>query len=409
MTLSRSQIGSVLIGNIIEHYDTALFALLSPFLAPLFFPEQSPIVALILTYCIVPLGLLAKPVGSLIFGRIGDSWGRIAALRLSLFGTALASLWMMALPTAHEIGIFAPILLAVGRVLQTFFSSAETIGGALCILETSEESRKDFLSGAYSASTIAGILLASCSVMVLSSFNLIEYWRVLYLLGASTAFIGTLLRAYTSEITTTHRENFSLNLFWQYRRPIFSIALTAGFSYATYSIALVLMNGFLPLITSTSAKQALELNSALLCLDFLLLPLFGYLSGKFGRERMMVSAAALTAMLGAPLFMLLEGASFAIIAAVRLIFVILGVWFCASFHAWSQELVPRKNRYTIVAFAYALGAQIFGTPTTAITLWIYHETGSVTLSSLYWVCLAFSATVAVGVDAIMSPVQNEQR
>ena len=88
---SRLHLWSACLGNLFEHYDTALFSFLSPFLAPLIFPQQDPITALILTYAIIPLGKLAKPIGAIIFGWIGDLYGRAYALYLSLTGMAIIS------------------------------------------------------------------------------------------------------------------------------------------------------------------------------------------------------------------------------------------------------------------------------------------------------------------------------
>ena len=84
--VTRPQLLSACLGNLFEHYDTALFGFLSPFLAPLFFPDQDPVTALILTFAMIPLGMLARPIGSLAFGYIGDVYGRANALFISLIG-----------------------------------------------------------------------------------------------------------------------------------------------------------------------------------------------------------------------------------------------------------------------------------------------------------------------------------
>src|SRR5204862_5975364 len=90
-SISHSRFWSAWLGNFFEHYDTALFGFLSPFLAPLIFPDKEPIVALILTYAIIPLGMLARPIGSLVFGYIGDVYGRKQALFLTLAGMSCVS------------------------------------------------------------------------------------------------------------------------------------------------------------------------------------------------------------------------------------------------------------------------------------------------------------------------------
>src|SRR5262249_38651761 len=110
MKTSRSQFWNTCFGNFFEHYDTALFGFLSPFLAPLIFPEKDPMTALILTYAMLPLGMLARPFGSLVFGYLGDVYGRKYALFLTLSGMAFISCCTALSPTYNQVGILAPIL-----------------------------------------------------------------------------------------------------------------------------------------------------------------------------------------------------------------------------------------------------------------------------------------------------------
>src|ERR1700688_1495282 len=112
---SRGQLWNACLGNLFEHYDTALFGFLSPFLAPLIFPKQEAITALILTYAIIPLGMLARPLGSLVFGYIGDMYGRKHALFLTLTGIALVSGGIAFIPTYVQAGMLAPLLFFLGR------------------------------------------------------------------------------------------------------------------------------------------------------------------------------------------------------------------------------------------------------------------------------------------------------
>src|SRR5579863_4289600 len=94
-----------IVGNFLEHYDNALFGLLAPFIAPLFFEKSDPVTALILTYGMMPLGLITRPLGSLFFGTIGDRWGRRRALSYSLLGMTVATMGIGCLPVYKDIGI----------------------------------------------------------------------------------------------------------------------------------------------------------------------------------------------------------------------------------------------------------------------------------------------------------------
>src|SRR5687767_13999143 len=116
-------IAAGLIGNVVEHHDKALFALLAPFIGPLFFAPSDPITALIDTYLIFFIGLRARPLGALLFGIIADTYGRKQALSFSIIGMCLTTAAMGCLPTYSTAGIFAPILLASTRLLQNFFAA----------------------------------------------------------------------------------------------------------------------------------------------------------------------------------------------------------------------------------------------------------------------------------------------
>lgn len=407
MTSSRSitrwQIYSAFLGNLFEHYCTALFGLLSPFLAPLFFPTHHPTTALILTYAIIPLGMLARPLGALFFGYIGDVYGRRHALFLSLLGMAVITALIAFSPTYRQIGIFAPVLLSMGRIGQNFFAAGEIIGGAVYLLEHTPEKRQDLISSFYNSSTIGGALLASGGVSLLYYFDCMESgWRGLYLLGCLTGIFGCFLRLKLPDSSPNEKKimlNYTLSnllkIFWEWRQPLLLVIVASGFYYATYSVALVLINGFVPLVSSITQAQVMSLNTFLLIFDFLLLPLFGLLAMRFSRKKMMFYAALCAAFSGIPLFFLLEGASFYMLLLVRVNLVIIGVWFSATFHSWSQKLVPATHRYIILSFGYAIGSQLLGAPTAAISLWIFQQTGIVSSVAWYWVFLALASSIGI--------------
>jgi MHS family proline/betaine transporter-like MFS transporter len=393
---------SMLLGNLFEHYDNALFSLLSPFLAPLFFPGHDPLTALILTYCIIPLGMLARPIGSLVFGYIGDTRGRKEALVLALTGMAITSAFMGFLPTYHQVGFLAPILLSIGRILQNFFISGETVGAAIYLIENTPESHKDLASSYYNASTIAGVLLTSLGVSILCALHLIqEWWRLLYLIGCGTAVFGVLIRINTTmdssllHNSTTSSVKFVLKTCWKRRNSLITIAVASGFSYACYILALVMMNSFVPLVSSISQTEMMHLNTFLLVVDFLLLPLFGFLTNQFSREKMMVVSGLVALLAGVPLFWFLQGASLFVVILVRFTLVMIGVWFSAPFHSWAQNLVPPSHRYTVISFAYAIGSQLLGGPTAAFSLWLFQKTHWIGSAACYWMLLGLLASYLI--------------
>ena len=397
MKIFQKQFWSVCLGNLFEHYDTALFGFLSPFLAPLFFPQQEPLTALILTYAIIPLGMLMRPLGALFFGYLGDVKGRGRALFVSLLGMGCLSFCIASIPTFEKVGALAPLLFCVARLMQNFLASGEIMGGAIFLLEETEEKRHDLLSSFYSASTSGGILLASFGVYFVCTFSSAESgWRWLYVVGGVTAFFGCILRGGQRDLPPIKNPCGDIaQTLWSYRKVIALIAVSSGFSYASYSVALVLTNGLIPLVSSVTKEEVIELNTALLVLDLALLPLFGWISSKISREKLMLGASLCALISGIPLFLMLEQASWMGIVGVRICFVVLGVAFCAPLHAWLQKLVPETHRYLVISFGYALGSQLLGSPTAVISLWLFKQTEMISSVSWYWMALAFLTTLGI--------------
>ncbi|MFS8563381.1 MAG: hypothetical protein LVR00_03245 [Rhabdochlamydiaceae bacterium] len=204
----------------------------------------------------------------------------------------------------------------------------------------------------------------------------------------------------SQKITIPHKARQPLaqigKTLWAYRRPASLIAIGAGFSYASYSVALVLINGLVPLVTSITKEQVMQLNSALLILDFVMLPLCGWISSKISRERLMIGASLAALLSALPLFLMLEQATWATVVAIRIFLVFLGVAFSAPLHAWAQSLIPESHRYLVISFGYAMGSQLLGAPTAAISLWLFKETGSITSIVWYWMALAIVAALVIG-------------
>jgi len=384
--LKLPKVWGAFLGNFFEHYDTALFTALAPFLAPIFFPHESFLASLIYTYALIPLGMAARPLGAVLFGRVGDRYSRETALFYSMGGMALVSFLLAFCPE----GVWGAVILGVGRFLQNLFASGESMGGAIYILEKAPKEKHDLLSSLFSMSTVAGILAASLAVTVLyHTVGVEQGWRLLYLIGCATGLCGMALRRNPDAEKRGERPVSNLlETAWTYRRAIGIIALASGFTYATFSVGLVLMNGFIPLVTPFSKGEMVQLNVFLLAYMMLALPLLGKLATRISRELLMRLALA-TVVVAAPLlFYLLAESSFSEIVAIRVLLVTLGVAYSSSFHAWAQQLVPKECRYFVVSVGYALGTQLFGGPCSAVSLWLYYATEIPWVASLYWVGLA---------------------
>lgn len=397
------------IGTTLEFYDTAVFSLLAPFLAPLFFPSFDPITAMILTYGALSIGSFGKPLGSLFFGYFGDRFGRLRAMSNCMIGLAIVTGLAGCLPTYQQAGYLAPLLMTFARFFQNFFIGGETAGGAVFILEHTKESKHSLISSLYGCSMIAGIVLASGLITLISwSGNMATLWRVPFLFGFFTAVAGIFLRRNAQESPQfVAKKTPELSIFKslnRYKIPFLGIMGVSGFSSCNYILAFILPNGFLPKVSSITSTEIMAINTFLLLIDMALLPLFGWLSDWLSPRRSMLIAAAASSALAFPLYSFFDGANWMQIVFVRTMLVALGVWFSAPLHAWIQTLVPLQSRYLVLSLGYALGSQLIGGPAASLSLWLYRETGWVGAPGLYWTAAASFAALCIS----LQPKKNEK-
>ncbi|MBS0627048.1 MAG: hypothetical protein JSS09_02430, partial [Verrucomicrobia bacterium] len=181
----------------------------------------------------------------------------------------------------------------------------------------------------------------------------------------------------------------------QYKTSLLLIILASGFSHVTYTLSFTFMNGFIPLITSFSKTKVMLLNTNLLALDMILLPLFGYLAHKLGKEKIMLTGSLCAVFLAIPLFALLPNSSIYDVTFVRTSLIIFGIAFAAPYYAWAIELVPSKHRYLILALGSSLGSQLIGAPSSAICLWLYKITKLTLVPGLYLMASGLFASLAL--------------
>jgi hypothetical protein len=160
-------------------------------------------------------------------------------------------------------------------------------------------------------------------------------------------------------------------------------------------VALVLMNGYIPLVSSITQKEILQINTYLLLIDCMSLPFFGWISSKIKREYGMIVSSLAVLLFAFPLTQSLENGSLSQVILVRTLFVLFGVSFFAPFHAWAQELVPRNVRYLVISLGYALGTQLLGSPTASFSLWCFQKTHHPLSLCGYWMFLAWASIFSI--------------
>ena len=187
-------------GTALEFYDFALFGLLAPVFSTLFFPKEDPIAALIASYGIFAAGFLIRPLGGIVFGYIGDTFGRKRAMVISIIAMMLPTSLIGFLPTYEQIGLLAPIILTLCRLLQGLCAGGEFSGAAIFVIEHAQENKKYFSGSLVTASSVIGMLAASTMASLCALEGVPTWgWRIPFLLCIPIGLLGFYIRKNTQE------------------------------------------------------------------------------------------------------------------------------------------------------------------------------------------------------------------
>ncbi len=408
---------SILIGNTMDHFDTALYGFLAPLLAGIFFPNHDKIVALILTYSVLATSLFTRPIGSYFFGVIAKKYGGVFALSHSLIGVALTTSLIGLIPSHTQIGWLAPLLLVVLRTLQGVYSEGECAIAKLFILENKEEKKAFKASYLYQTSTMVGIILASFISTIVLNVEYNTYWRLYFIFSGFTALIGYFLRKSedivvkpslsSRNLTAGSNKKYKITLrnfwipwrghgmtqssprndvvssllhdlttVWNNKLSILRISFAVGFSYMTYIVPFVFMNSFIPLITDISLETMMKFNTEFLIFDMIMIPIIGHLTKKFHYLKILNGTLILMSLSIIPLWLFLNSSSIWYVNFVRVWIIILGVGFLAPLNCWLNDLFKTADKYMLVGIGSSIGASLIGRLTPSICLMLWHVTGS---------------------------------
>lgn len=192
------------LGNVLEWYDFTLYGTLAPIIANLFFPSKNALVSLIMTFGAFAAGFLMRPLGGIIYGHIGDRFGRKRALIASIILMTIPTVFLGILPTYAFVGILAPLLVTLTRLLQGIAVGGEFTGTMSFLVETAPDNRRGLAGSFALVGVLAGILLGAVVVTVISIVLPQGYlnqwgWRIPFLLGGVLGFAVWLLRRNLSE------------------------------------------------------------------------------------------------------------------------------------------------------------------------------------------------------------------
>jgi Major Facilitator Superfamily len=354
------------LGNVLDHYELALYGLLIPVFSSLFLQGDKQIIAYIKSYAIFPLFLFSRLFGAWFFGKLGDQKSISHALSSTLLGMGITAVFIGFLPILDSISFYFLFGLLM---IQNFFASGEKTGGLLYALDNSFSDRKAIVCSMYEISTILGYILATACVFLLKE-SIYKYWRYLYFFSAGSSILAFLIR---KNITVTDKKSSIKSNIQKANVSSLMIIFIVCFSYVLYYNTMTLMNSWIPLVTQISYLKVLKMNLYLYLIDMAFLPVAGFIGYKYGAKKIMQIAIYLNIFGSFFCFYLFKMDSYLIIFLARVALILPAVLFSALSSYFIYQKVNTKNRFQLIAISSVIGAHL-GKSAPIITYWIYQNT-----------------------------------
>ena len=399
------------VGNLVEWYDWYVYAAFSLYFAQVFFPAGDRTTQLLNTAAIFAVGFLMRPLGGWLLGRYADRNGRKAALLLSVLMMCAGSLIITFTPGYASIGVAAPVLLVLARLLQGLSVGGEYGTSATYLSEMATREHRGFWSSFQYVTLILGHLLALGVLILLQQVLLTDEqlrewgWRIPFAIGALAAVTAVWLRRNMVETETFARSEAvadaigqqgqgTLRALMQHPRAVLTvIGLTMGGTLAFYTYT-TYMHKFLVNSAGLDGRTASMLNASTLLLYMLMQPLVGALSDRIGRRPILIAFGVLGTALTYPILSHLQDVQSAgeafwlILAALAIV-----SGYTAINAVVKAELFPVEVRALGVGLPYALTVALFGGTAEYVALW-FKQAGME--SGFYWyvtACIACSLLV----------------
>ena len=385
----RKAVTGASIGNAVEWFDFAIYGFLATFIAANFFPAGDETAALLNTFAIFAAAFFMRPLGGFVFGPLGDKAGRQRVLALVILLMSGATVLIGLLPTYGSIGVAAPLLLLLLRCLQGFSAGGEYGGGAVYLAEFATERRRGLTITFMVWSGVLGFLLGSVTVTLLQALlpagAMESYgWRIPFLIAGPLGLVGLYIRLrlddtpHFAELSRSDRVAESplreaVTTSW--RAILQVIGLFIVFNIGYYVVFTFLPTYFIKTLEFSKTDAFVSITLASLVALVLILPLAA-LSDRIGRRPLLIAGSVAFAVLGYPLFLLLNSGSLvAAIAAHAALAVIEAIYVSAAVSA-GVELFATTVRYSGFSIGYNICVAGFGGTTPYVVTWLTAQTGS---------------------------------
>lgn len=397
----RKVVASAAIGQFVEWYDFVVYAYAAGIIATLFFPSEDRVASLLATFAVYAVGFVMRPLGGIVFGHFGDVIGRRAVLAVVILLMGASTFAVGLLPTYAQIGLWAPILLLVCRLLQGLSAGGEAMGSNALVAEHAPDHRRGLWVGfTYSFANLPAVFAALFVLLLSSQLSTDSYeswgWRIPFLFGGVISLIGLYIRFRVEEspafMATKSADRVTRtpirNVLRHHRRSLgfaFAMASLSGLGFYTLT---GYFSTYLSEAVGLSSGDALISNSIALTVAFIAMPLGGLLSDHIGRRPTLLLGAGLSALASLPAYLLASAGSLATaVAGQCLLALALGLFF-GPVGIVFLELFPTRNRYSGAAIGYNAAYLVFGGTAPLFSIYLVDVTGSLLAPAIYMAVLS---------------------
>ncbi|MDI9897449.1 MFS transporter [Rhodococcus sp. IEGM 1381] len=392
-------------GTAVEYYEFGVYGYLAVVIGPLFFPSSDPTASLLSTLAVFGSAFLMRPLGGIVLGRLGDRIGRKPVLITTVVGMGTATAVVGLLPTAETVGVLAPLALLLVRLAQGFFAGGEVTGSATYLAESAPNGRRGFF-GAFTPVGVAlgggtAALVAGLTSTILTDEQVRDFgWRIPFLLALPLIALTLVARSKLEDshefLAASEREEPAKTplreVFTEHTGAMFKVIFLAIGSNTGYWVGLIFMNIYLTTYLGYSKSNTFWIMGAISLFVATLMPIFGGLSDKVGRKKVITVGFLGYAILVLPAMIVMDQGSFALAVGAMVVLALpMPIVQSVTYPTYAEQF-PTRVRYTGLSFAFNIGTIVGGGLTPYLATYLISKTDNLLMPGFL---LIFAAVLAL--------------